>query len=84
MSRKPPFYCRQCGKEIPDSEEIGPIRDLVKQSGIKLKQSDGERAREILESVQSVSPSHLHGENCAGFSQASRDEDNELPPEPMI
>jgi hypothetical protein len=43
-SRKPPFYCRLRGKEIPYKEEISPIRDVLKESSILLNQGDSERA----------------------------------------
>lgn len=48
MSRKSPFYCRQCGKKIPYQEEISPIRDVLRENGILLNQGDGERASTVM------------------------------------
>src|ERR1700687_2477683 len=84
---KPPVYCRRCGKEIPDKKytlpfckniEIDPVRDLLKESGILLKEGDGERAREFLESLQNVCLFQLYGEECAAVSPVLQSEDDDL------
>ena len=75
---KPPICCPRCDKEIPGKEEISSIRDLLKECGIFLKQGDGERAREALESLQYVCLFPLYGEGCATVSRASQSEDDDL------
>jgi len=78
QTMKPPDYCRRCGKEIPATEEISSIRDLLKRCGILLMEGDAETAREALESLEYVCLARLYGEECTVVSRDSQSEDNDL------